>query len=70
MVEPRDEKRVTVRMSPEMYETMLASAKERNLSINGYIIRALENAELDKALERRMTEMEKAIEELKAKEAK
>jgi uncharacterized protein (DUF1778 family) len=69
VVEPKDEKRVTVRMSPEMYEMMVASARERNLSINAFIIRAIENSEFDKALERRMVEIEAFIEELKAKQA-
>ena len=43
---------------------MVAAAKEKNLTINAYIIRAIENAEFDKALDRRMSQIEADIREL------
>lgn len=44
MVEDRNEKRITVRVAPDLYEQIVQEAKARNLSINAFIIQALEEA--------------------------
>lgn len=49
----KDEKRITVRVSSELYEQISAAATSRNLSVNAFIIQSLEstvNGELRKLL--------------------
>lgn len=65
MTEDKEEKRITLRVSPETYKVIQTLAKAQNMSINGYIIQAIANAEFDKILERRMTQIEEEIRELK-----
>lgn len=42
MVKSSDEKRITVRVSPALYDKVVQAASDRNLTINAFIIQALE----------------------------
>lgn len=44
MTEEKDEKRISLRVSPELHEQITVAANSRNLSINAFIIQALELA--------------------------
>lgn len=44
MVDNREEKRISLRVTPELHEKIATVATSRNLSINAFIIQALESA--------------------------
>lgn len=44
MVQDKEEKRITVRVSPLLYDKVALAASERNLTINAFIIQSLENS--------------------------
>lgn len=43
MVDSKDEKRISLRVSPALYNKVAQAASERNLTINAFIIQALES---------------------------
>lgn len=62
MVEEKDERRITVRVSPALYDQVVGIASERNLSLNGFIITLLEKAARgEDDLERRIAALEAII---------
>lgn len=44
LVDSTNEKRITVRVAPSLYDKVHSAATERNLSINAFIIQALESS--------------------------
>lgn len=44
MVDEREERRITIRVSPNLHNKVAQAAGERNLSINAFIIQALEHS--------------------------
>lgn len=68
-METKDEKRITVRVSPDLYNQIVAAAREKNLTINAFIIQSLESivvGDLKATLDRiniRLDEMEIKIRE-------
>lgn len=61
-----DEKRITVRVSNKLYEKVAAAAKERNLSINAFVIYALEDSTFE-GLEVALANLQKQIDQLGSK---
>lgn len=64
MVEAKDEKRIGLRVSPNLYNLVASAASERNLTINAYIIQALERAVDPMSLESRVAILEEQIKNL------
>jgi uncharacterized protein (DUF1778 family) len=61
VVEPKEEKRITVRVSPSLHDKILLAAGQRNLSINGFIIQSLERSVDPVSVESRLAIVEEKL---------
>lgn len=60
MVESKDEKRISLRVAPSLYNKVSAAASERNLTINAFVIQALEHS-IDSDFEGRLAIIEEKL---------
>lgn len=56
-----EEKRIGIRVSMNLYEQVLDAAKKKNMSINGFIIQALERIVDPSSVESRLAAIEEKV---------
>jgi uncharacterized protein (DUF1778 family) len=61
LVNEKEEKRITVRVSPSLYDKVVMAANERNLTINAFIIQHLEMAVDPNSVENRLAIVEEKL---------
>lgn len=60
-IEVYEEKRIGIRVSMDLYEQVLDAAKKKNMSINGFIIQALERIVDPISIESRLATLEEKV---------
>lgn len=61
MVQDKEERRITVRVSPALYNQINSASKERNLTLNAFIIQWLERAVDPSSVESRLAAIEEKV---------
>lgn len=58
MVDEQDEKRITLRVPADIYETIVVAAKAKRMSVNSYIVQLLGDTQYATDLEIRIASVE------------